>query len=141
MTETTVATPSYTEFAAELHSRYAALVAAEPRLRIRDLASKLGVTEAALVAAQCGVQSQPLAGSAQTLLKQLGTLGRVLALSRNDACVHERHGRYEDIHAEGAVGMVLGPDIDLRLFFNCWQFAWHVTDPAHGRDSIQFFCR
>ncbi|KPC55327.1 hemin-degrading factor [Amantichitinum ursilacus] len=139
MTEQTAIAPTYADFAAELQTRYAALIAAEPKLRIRDLADKLGVSEAALVAAQCGVQSQPLAGGAQTLFKQLGSLGRVLALSRNDACVHERHGRYEDIHAGGPVGMVLGPDIDLRLFFSCWQFAWHVTDPTHGRESIQFF--
>ncbi|MBB5191688.1 putative hemin transport protein [Silvimonas terrae] len=127
----------FSSFAADLQQRHAELVAAEPKLRIRDRAARLGTTEAALVAADCGLTSQALSGTPQELFRQLGTLGDVMALSRNDWCVHERHGRYEDIHADGPVGMVLGPDIDLRMFFASWRFAFAVTES--GRDSIQFF--
>ncbi|WP_051711299.1 hemin-degrading factor [Andreprevotia chitinilytica] len=129
--------PSFAEFAAELQTRHTLLVAAEPKLRMRERAERLQVSEAALVAAECGVQSVELTGTPQTLFRQLGTLGEVMALSRNDWCVHERHGRYADIHADGPVGMVLGPDIDLRLFFNCWKYAYAVVE--NGRQSLQFF--
>ncbi len=122
-----------------LRARSAELQAAEPRLRIRDRALRLGVSEAELVAAGAGVEAVALSGTPQALVSSLGALGRVMALSRNDWCVHERHGRYEDIQAEGMVGLVLGPDIDLRLFFDGWARAWAVTE--NGRHSLQFFDR
>ena len=60
-----------------------------------------------------------------------------MALTRNDWCVHERHGEYLDIQADGPVGLVLGPDIDLRVFFSSWRSAWAVEQD--GRHSLQFF--
>ena len=123
----------------ELRRRHDGLVATEPRLRIRDRASRLGVTEAELVAADCGLESVELAGTPQEIFRSLGSLGRVMALSRNDWCVHERHGRYEDIQADGMVGVVLGPDIDLRMFFGLWKCAYSVVE--NGRRSLQFFDR
>lgn len=122
---------------AELHTRHQTLVAAEPKLRIRDRAERLGVTEAELVAANCGLESVELAGKPQEIFRELGSLGRVMALARNDWCVHERHGAYEDIQADGMVGVVLGPDIDLRMFFGHWAHAFAVLEK--GRSSIQFF--
>lgn len=123
----------------ELQARHAALLAAEPKLRIRDRAQRLGVSEAELVAARCGVESTTLGDTPQAIFRELGTLGSVMALSRNAWCVHERHGVYEDIQAEGPVGLVLGPDIDLRLFFMQWRHAFAVTE--NGRHSLQFFDR
>jgi putative hemin transport protein len=132
-------TPDDTALAA-LRARHDALVAAEPKLRIRDRAQRLGASEAELVAARCGLESIELdAMPPQTLFRELGTLGEVMALSRNAWCVHERHGRYEDIQAEGPVGVVLGPDIDLRMFFDAWRYAWAVKE--NGRQSLQFFDR
>lgn len=120
-----------------LRARHQQLVDESPKLRIRERALRLGVPEAALVAAGCGVTSQELVGPAQALFRELGTLGRVMALSRNDCAVHERHGAYLDIQAEGPVGIVLGPDIDLRMFFMSWKYFYAVTE--NGRQSIQFF--
>lgn len=75
----------------------------------------------------------------QELFRELGRLGRVMALTRNEWCVHERKGSYLDIKAEGPVGIVLGPDIDLRVFFKDWASAWDVK---HGElRSLQFFDR
>lgn len=123
-----------------LRTRAAELAQREPKLRARNQAQALGVSEAELVAAGCGgARVTPLGGEMQALFRELGTLGEVMALTRNDWCVHERHGRYEGINATGAVGIVLGPDIDLRVFFDCWQSAWAVSHD--GRDSIQFFDR
>ena len=120
-----------------LRQRHGALVEEHPKLRIRERAQRLGVTEAELVAAGCGVASRQLGGTAQALFRDLGTLGSVMALSRNDHAVHERHGQYQSIEANGPVGIVLGPDIDLRMFFGGWKHFYAVTE--NGRDSIQFF--
>ncbi|MBV7483073.1 hemin-degrading factor [Bordetella sp. BOR01] len=133
---------SYTELAAELRARNDALAAAQPGQRARNLAQALGVSEAQWVAAQCnGVRATALTGaeSPQAIFRELGTLGEVMALTRNEWCVHERHGRYESIQAEGPVGLVLGPDIDLRVFFSGWDTAWAVEHD--GRHSLQFFDR
>lgn len=122
----------------DLRARHDALVAEQPKLRMRERAERLGASEAELVAAGCGVESVELgADSMQALFRGLGALGEVMALSRNDWSVHERHGAYLDIQAEGPVGLVLGPDIDLRVFFGCWRFAYAVTE--NGRQSLQFF--
>lgn len=124
--------------AAELRVRNEALAAEQPKLRARNLAQALGVSEAQWVAAGCGgVKATALHGEPQAIFRDLGALGEVMALTRNDWCVHERHGRYLDIQADGPVGLVLGPDIDLRVFFSCWRSAWAVEQD--GRHSLQFF--
>ena len=58
-----------------LSVRHAQLQESEPKLRIRDRALRLGVTEAELVAADCGVASTALAGTAQEIVSALGVLG------------------------------------------------------------------
>jgi len=107
-------------------------------LRARDLSQQLAISEAQWVASGCGpIKSQQLEGTGQALFKELSQLGQVMALTRNDSCVHERHGFYRHIQAEQSIGLVLGPDIDLRAFFSCWQTVFAVQ--GKGRQSIQFF--
>ncbi|WP_157315016.1 hemin-degrading factor [Chitinibacter sp. GC72] len=120
-----------------LHAAYQALCADSPKLRAREVARRLQVSEAELVAAQCGVSSVQLTGTPQELFRALPGFGRVMVLTRNDFCVHERHGEYEEVEAEKAIGLVLGKDIDLRLFFNYWRSAFAVIEGE--RRSIQFF--
>ena len=118
--------------------RYEALDEQDRKVRAREMARLLGLTEAQWVAASCGpVRSVKLEGTGQSVFKEIGSLGRVMALTRNDICVHERHGAYEDIKASGHVGLVLGSDIDLRVFFDCWSTVWAVEEG--GRHSLQFF--
>ena len=75
----------------------------------------------------------------------LPTLGRVMALTRNASCVHEKTGRYEQVGGEGPVGLVLGSDIDLRVFYKAWAhgFAVHEVASADAQvapaRSLQFF--
>lgn len=117
---------------------YQALSSSDTALRARDVAAKLMITEAQWVAASVGpLRSIALQGDGREVFKRLDTLGQVMALTRNDSCVHERHGCYREIQAQGSVGLVLGPDIDLRVFFGVWQSAWAVQD--NGRLSLQFF--
>src|SRR5690606_2160437 len=131
-------TPAYEQQALALRERYKQLKEENPKSRIRNLAALIGVSEMELVAANCGeIQATLLKEPAQDIFKDLGSLGRVMALTRNEWCVHERHGKYEEIRAGKTMGIVLGPDIDLRMFFGDWKTTWAVNDG--GRLSIQFF--
>lgn len=131
-------TTTFEAHALALRGRYAQLKAENPKARIRNLAQQMAVSELELVAAGCGgIQSTPLREPAQDIFKELGSLGRVMALTRNEWAVHERHGKYEEIRAGKTMGIVLGPDIDLRMFFSNWKSTWAVNDG--GRLSIQFF--
>lgn len=123
-----------------LRKRHDALLESQPKLRIRDRALQLGVSEAALVAADCAVTSVALDWKQPyELFRALGDLGEVMALTRNQWAVHERHGRYETIQIEpnGKMGVTLGPDIDLRMFLGDWRYAYAVNEA--GRHSLQFF--
>lgn len=108
-----------------------------PKVRIRDAAKQLGASEAELVALGLGDTATRLEGDFREILKEVGSLGYVMALTRNDEVVHERKGVYEDISFNGQVGLVLGEDIDLRLFMYAWKHAFAVQE--NDRFSLQFF--
>lgn len=107
-----------------------------PGRRPRDLAELLGLPEAALVAAQVGHGAVRIAAGPDRLIPAVQTLGEVMALTRNDACVHERVGSYRDWHPGDQAAMVLGPEIDLRIFPRHWVHAFAV---AGERPSLQVF--
>lgn len=117
----------------------------ERKLRHRDAARQLGVSECEAVAAAIGqngtMQSLRLAAPWPELFEQVPTLGTVMALTRNDSAVHEKVGRYEQMSHEGGMGMALGPDIDLRIFYRRWAHAYAVReDEGKGaRHSLQIF--
>ena len=124
-----------------LADRWATYQQENPKGRIRDAARALGSSEAALLATRnTGQPDSPvvaLAGDFKELLKQVPTLGRVMALTRNDSVVHERKGPYLSVSFQGPMGLVLGEDIDLRLFMMHWQHGFAVSE--NGRRSLQFF--
>lgn len=126
---------------ASVSARYALLdKGLQNSLRARELSQQLGISEAQWVTSGCGpIKSQQLKGTGQALFKEISQLGEVMALTRNDSSVHERHGLYRQIQAEQPIGLVLGPEIDLRAFFSCWQTVFAVQEK--GRQSIQFFDR
>ncbi|WP_234734140.1 hemin-degrading factor [Tellurirhabdus bombi] len=121
----------------DLKKQYEAFKAENPKVRIRDAAKQLGVSEAELVATGIGETATKLEGDFKELLKEVPTLGYVMALTRNESVVHERKGEYLNVSFNGHVGLVLGEDIDLRLFMMHWKhgFAVHEND----RKSLQFF--
>jgi putative hemin transport protein len=121
----------------ELKELWAAFKVANPKTRIRDAARELNTSEAELVATGIGENVTLLAGDFRELIKEVGSLRHVMALTRNDHVVHERKGVYEKISFNNHVGLVLGADIDLRLFLGDWKygFAMHEND----RYSLQFF--
>ena len=117
-------------------------VIADKPMRNRDAAEFLGVTELELIASLVGGEATRLAPQWVEILQRVQHLGRVMALTRNDAAVHERRGVYQNISAAGHMGLALGDDIDLRLFFAQWAHGYAVEEAgADGvaKRSLQFF--
>ena len=140
MDETTTLTAS------DLKQRWVAYRHENPNVRIRNAAAALGVSEAELVATSEGEGVARLDGGWGALLKEIETLGEVMALTRNDACVHEKAGHYSDVRLfeRHRMGLVLDEQVDLRLFLNHWHLGFAVETPWEGtkdglRRSLQFF--
>jgi len=112
-----------------------------PKLRERDLASQLGISEAALQAAHVGLGVTRIAAGPDGLVPRLAALGEVMALTRNASAVHEKVGRYDNYQSGQHAAMVLTDDIDLRIFPQHWVHGFAVTrDTADGpRHSLQVF--
>ena len=108
-----------------------------PKARARDLAQAHGLPEAALVAAHIGHGALPVVADPAVLGPRLAALGEVMALTRNESCVHERKGRWAPFHPGAHAAMVLGAEIDLRIFPRHWVHAFAVTEG--DKRSLQVF--
>lgn len=117
----------------------------ERSVRTRDAAETLGTSEAALIASLCGCDGESRAirlQSAQAdIIRDVETLGPVMALTRNAHCVHEKTGPYEKISINPGTGLVLGAQIDLRIFPAHWRNTFAVIEQTSDgvRRSIQAF--
>ncbi|MCJ8153820.1 hemin-degrading factor [Chryseobacterium sp. SSA4.19] len=121
-----------------LKEKWEALKAENPHVRIRNAAAEFGVSEAELLATNIGEGVTVLRPDFQDILTEAEQLGKVMALTRNEECVHERKGTYlngdfSSPHAQ----LFVGEDIDLRIFLNHWKFAFAVVEG--DRKSLQFF--
>lgn len=121
-----------------LKEKWEALKAENPHLRIRNAAAELGLSEAELLATGIGEGITVLRPEFQDILTEAEKLGKVMALTRNEECVHERKGTYlngdfSSPHAQ----LFVGEDIDLRIFLNHWKFAFAVVEG--DKKSFQFF--
>jgi putative hemin transport protein len=112
-----------------------------PKPRARDFASTHGITEADLVASHVGHGTTAITPDPDRLLPWAGRLGEVMALTRNDGCVHERLGKYLDYRSGAFASMVLGPEIDLRVFAKHWVHAFAIEEPTDDgpKRSLQVF--
>ncbi|TAX56904.1 hemin-degrading factor [Rhizobium leguminosarum] len=112
-----------------------------PKMRERDIAAQMKISEAALVAAETGISVTRIDGSALKLLERVAGLGEVMALSRNESAVHEKIGVYENIKSGAQAAIVLGDNIDLRIFPNRWEHGFAVSkkDGDQERLSLQYF--
>ncbi|MFQ6550455.1 hemin-degrading factor [Aestuariibius sp. 2305UL40-4] len=115
--------------------------AEHPKLRDRDLADKLGVSEAQLLAAQTGLTATRIAAHPDRLMPATETLGTVMALTRNPSCVHEKDGQYANYYPGQHAAMILNGAIDLRIFPSHWRHAFAVETETEGgtRRSLQVF--
>ena len=141
-TNTAVAEPA-PEVEGDLKQSWSAFRRANPKVRIRDAAERLGVSEAELVATSCGDGTVRLGGDWSRFLERLEELGPVMALTRNEHAVHEKEGVFRDVHFHGRMGLVLDEGIDLRLFMDHWHHGFAVeTEGRRGPlRSFQFFDR
>lgn len=128
----------------DLAQRWTKLKNAEPKLRIRDAAAWLGVSEMELLATRLSKDADEvirLKAPWPEIISAVSGVGSVMALTRNDSCVHERHGVYGKLSGNDHVGLIVGDDIDLRIFFASWAYGFAVSEEARGhtRHSLQFF--
>lgn len=128
----------------DLRSKWEQLKKDKPTLRIRDCAIELGVSEAQLLATTVGDYTTALAGDWTKLMERLPELGRIMSLTRNEACVLEHKGPFQKIDIIPAgphkMATVIGP-IETRVFFAAWTFGFAVKQQTpHGvQQSIQIF--
>jgi putative hemin transport protein len=122
---------------AALLNAYLSLREQQPNVRAKDAADRLGVSEAQLLSVRPDLVAIRLIEPFSAILEALEPLGSVMALTRNPQAVHERHGVYSNVSVKGPMGLVLNPDIDLRLFMHQWHSAFAVEEA--GRFSLQFF--
>lgn len=115
----------------------------QPSLRAREAAARLGVSEGQLLAARVGIDAIALRPEWAEVLPALESLGYVMALTRNEYCVHERKGYYREVsvNANGLMGLVVSADIDLRLFLRGWKSLFALTEqtPRGPQRSLQVF--
>lgn len=126
----------------DLRTRWSDLLKEQPHLRIRNAAHELGVTELELLALGLGDAVTRLRPDFPALLSRAVELGHVMALTRNNDVVHERKGTYLNASLDkGPVGLFVGADIDLRIFWGSWGHAFAVAEPGKdgARLSLQFF--
>ncbi len=118
-----------------------ALRAESPKARARDFAASQGITEAELVAAHVGHGVTAIDATPDRLFPLLAALGDVMALTRNESCVHERRGVYDPFHAGAHAAMVLGSEIDLRIFPAHWVYGYAVEEAGEDgpKRSLQIF--
>jgi putative hemin transport protein len=116
-------------------------LAAEDAARPFDLAERLGVPEAALLAAQSGHGVTRIEALPGRLIPMVQALGEVMALTRNRSCVIEKIGTYNDFHDGEHAAMTIDAEIDLRMFPRHWVhgFAVEKDGDAGIRRSIQVF--
>lgn len=116
----------------------------EPKLRIRDAAKKLGVSEAELLATGVGENVIRLSEDFIEQVQKFPKLGRVMSLTRNEGCVLEHKGTFQkiEIHQAGPqkIATVIGP-IEQRVFFGGWKFGFAVVSdtPRGPMFSLQYF--
>lgn len=111
-----------------------------------DWAALLNSSEGALQACRVGREKVWPLKDMVAVLKALPSLGRVLALTRNQGVVNEYKGIYPEpklgeagSHAAGIFLDIGG--LDLRLFMSHWHWACAIEDetPKGKRLSLQFF--
>lgn len=111
-----------------------------------DWAEQLNTSEAALQASRIGVEAVWPLRDIRSVLSRLPSLGRVLAMTRNQGVVHEYKGCYPEPQLASAgphpTGIFLDiGGLDLRLFLNYWYWGCAIEDQTDKgtRRSLQFF--
>ena len=132
-----------------VHQSFRALRTNE-KMRHRDIAEQLAMSEGELIATFVGINTI-LSGVGEMqvirlypkwleIMASIGSLGEVMALTRNASCVHEKVGIYKNASQDGPVGLLVG-EIDLRIFYHAWAHGFAVLEMTKDglQRSLQFF--
>lgn len=124
-----------------LKEQYEEVKANNPGLRIKEYADLLKISELELLASGLHDKATRLEDKPVEIYKHLPELGKLMVLTRNESAVHERKGVFNEVQVRGSMGLVLGADIDLRIFFEDWKYVYNVEKEHRGKQlrSIQFF--
>ncbi|MEW2915689.1 ChuX/HutX family heme-like substrate-binding protein [Ruegeria sp. ANG10] len=110
-----------------------------PKLRERDLADQLGITEAQLVAAHVGHGATRINPDLDRLMPLVNRLGEVMALTRNESCVIEKVGIYDDYRGGPHAALIANHEIDLRMFPRHWVYGFAVSKTLeNGSERLSF---
>ncbi|NAW51699.1 hemin-degrading factor, partial [Elizabethkingia argentiflava] len=129
---------TYNTLKGNLKEKWNQLKLEQPHIKIRDAAQRLEVSEADLLITKIGEGITVLKPHFKEILLEIESLGKLMALTRNEECVHEKKGIYlngdfSNPHAQ----LFVGEDIDLRIFLTAWKYAFAVEEGQ--RKSLQFF--
>ncbi|WP_291408723.1 ChuX/HutX family heme-like substrate-binding protein [Devosia sp.] len=133
-----------TDTAAKTAEEIRRLRALHPQMRERDFARIHAISEGQLVAAEVGRSAIRIRPDVEAVLKGLTGVGEVMALTRNESAVHEKIGPYEKVSFNPHASIVLGDEIDLRIFPSRWVHGYAVEKAAEDgaiKRSLQFFDR
>jgi len=132
---------THSNSAQALQQAWQTLRAGRPQLRIREAAALLEVGEAELVASGCCGNAVRLDGPWPALLAEIGELGVLMGLTRNDEAVHEKTGRYDRIATAGDWLLLSGHGVDTALLTGHWHAGFAVCETTRigERRSLQFF--
>ncbi|MDQ0391576.1 ChuX/HutX family heme-like substrate-binding protein [Labrys monachus] len=125
----------------ELKQQWQGLREAQPGLRIRDAAFRLGVAEAALVETRIGDGVRRLRADVRQICAALPELGVVMSLVRNQAAVHEKDIAFAPAAATGGTIGFSGGEFALEVAPAAIAHAFYVEDanPRGRLRSIQLF--
>lgn len=112
-----------------------------PKMRERDLAQMLGISEAQFLDAWTGQGVERVKPDFAAIFPDMAQTGEVMVLTRNESAVHEKIGCFEKFYPGKHAAMTLGENIDLRLFPKHWKYGFAVEKLVDGetRKSLQFF--
>ena len=117
--------------------------ARHPEMRARDFARIHQISEGELVAAFVGQgTTAAIQADVEKLLNGLAGVGEIMALTRNESCVSEKIGPVEKVHVSPHAAMVVGENIDLRIFPKHWRHGFAIeraNDDGKVFRSLQFF--
>jgi len=126
-----------------LKEQYLAYKETHPKARIRDISIALGISEMELLEIATVEKRTYLGNNFKGVLKDVHTLGHVMALTRNEHAVHETKGVYENVSfmEKAPMGIAHNPIIDLRYFLSNSAHAYAVIFQSGKRTmhSLQFF--
>lgn len=120
-----------------IQQQWAELKKEQPKLRARNAAAQLGVSEAELIASGCADKVLRLNNDYQALLESLAKVGQLMTITRNEYAVHEKVGFYSNTQLKESGGGVFDANINLRVYFANWAHVFAVEE--NQRHSIQIF--